>query len=320
MAMKIRFFSDGYKTKRASHRLRGDLMARTLQEMGHDAVASRSLDAVDKDTVVVFLKFSRADQIQAAREQGALTLYDLCDNKFEEDPDYKPCCLAADAVTVNTEQMGESVKLNTGRDSFVIPDSFERPILKPRFDPGTDVKLLWFGSSASLKFFPMVPLWQGLEREIKNYHFTMVTAKAERILNKMKERQSRGVFTGVNFDRIEILDWSWDLQGQKLDECDIVFMPVATDNYRTDTKSANRVIDSLVSGRFVVTSPLASYLEFASHTWQQDPIEGVKWALANAESVLHKITLGQSHALTRYNPKVTASRLLEVIGAIKRSS
>ena len=85
--MKIRFFSDGYKTKRASHRLRGDLMARTLQEMGHDAVASRSLEDVDSNTVVVFLKFSRAEQIINAKQQGALTLYDLCDNKFEEDAD-----------------------------------------------------------------------------------------------------------------------------------------------------------------------------------------------------------------------------------------
>jgi glycosyltransferase involved in cell wall biosynthesis len=318
--MKILFYSPSFKTKRASHRLRGDISARTLREMGYDARAANSLEGVDRDTIVVFLKFSQADEIAKVRDMGAITLYDLCDNKFGEEPEYTPCCQTAHYVTVNSKTMAISVKENTGRDSTIIPDPYERPVLEPKFAPGQDIKILWFGSSASLKFFPMVTLWQGLEKEIKNYHFTMVTAKAERILKKMQDRQARGAFSGVNFSRISILDWNWDLQGQYLKDSDLVLMPVQTDNYRTDTKSANRLIDSLVSGKFVVTSPLASYVEFDPYTWQQDPMAGIKWAVQNPALAQQRIVNGQQYTVANYSPEVIAQKWLETFNDIRRKS
>ncbi len=310
--MKIVFYSGGYAAKRASHRLRGDLPAQALRNLGFDATATRKMPSLDKDTVVVFLKFSLPEEINHAKNQGAKTIYDLCDNKFNEKPEYIPCCLAADAITVNSLEMGASVKTVTDKPSTVIFDPFERPILDPKFSPEKDIKLLWFGSMASLKFFPMVEIWQRLEKEIKNYHFTMVTAKAERITQKFKDRAARGAVTGVNFNRLSIVDWNWDLQGQKLHECDAVLMPVSTEHYRTETKSANRVIDSLVSGKWVITSPLPSYVEFDSFTWQKDPIEGIKWALNNQEAVIEKITQGQQYSIENYNVDLAAKKWLEV--------
>lgn len=292
-------------------------MARALRELGHDAVASRDLGDVDSDTVVVFLKMSNADHIQQARSKGAFTIYDLCDNKFDEKEEYVPCCLAADAITVNSEQMAVAVKENTGKDSYVIPDPGERPILEPRFAPTGDVKLLWFGSSASLKFVPWTTLWSDLERHVRNYQFTMVTGKVDRLRNKMLERHRRGQSPGVNFDRIHMLEWNWDLQGQLLAETDMVVIPVVTENYRTDTKSANRVIDSLLSGRFVVTTPLASYLEFSPYTWQQDTIQGIQWALAHPNDAAQRVQQGQQYAIDNYSARCVAERFAETISAIR---
>lgn len=318
--MKIRFWSSRFKTKRASHRLRGEVMARALVELGHDAVASRDLGDVDGDTVVVFLKGSAPSHIQEARSKGAFTIYDLCDNKFDEKEEYVPCCQVADAITVNSEQMGLSVKHNTDRDSHVIPDPGERPILEPCFAPSGDVRLLWFGSSASLKFVPWVDLWTDLERHIKNYQFTMVTAKVDRLRNKMLERHRRGHTPGVNFDRIHMLEWNWDTQGRELANTDMVVIPVVTENYRTDTKSANRVIDSLFSGRFVITTPLASYLEFDAYTWQKDTIQGIQWAVKHPQEVIKRVQQGQQHAIDNYSARCVAQRFVETVNAIRKPS
>jgi len=214
--------------------------------------------------------------------------------------------------------MGVSVKTHTGRDSIVMPDPFERPKLLPKFSPGTDINLLWFGSKSSFKFLPMVEIWQRLEKEVGNYSYTMVSANTDRLLSKFQLRQRKGEVTGINLDRVIMKEWTWELQGQLLEQCDIVLMPVQTDNPRTDTKSANRVIDSLISGKFVITTPLASYEEFAPYTWQDDYIEGIKWAQANPDQVIDKITKGQQYVEENYSAAVLSNKFIEnIMYAIK---
>jgi hypothetical protein len=317
--MKIRFFSDAYKIKRASHRLRGDVTCAALAAQGYDAKILTDWSEVDADTLIIFLKGTQVHTIEQARALGAQTVYDLCDNKFDEKQEYAPCCLAANLVSVNSVQMGVSVKKHTGRDSIVMPDPFERPKLSPKFSPGSNINLLWFGSQSSFKFLPMVEIWQRLEKEVCNYSYTMVSAKTDRVLSKFQLRQQKGSVSGINLDRVNMKEWSWELQGQLLEQCDIVLMPVQTDNPRTDTKSANRVIDSLISGKFVITTPLASYEEFAPYTWQGDYIEGIKWAQANPGQVLDKITKGQQHVEQNYSAAVLSNKFIEnILYAIKR--
>jgi len=317
--LKIRFFSDAYKGKRASHRLRGEVTARALAEQGYDSKILTDWADVDSNTIVVFLKRSQPHSIQRAKDLGAKTIYDLCDNKFEEKEEYEPCCQTADLVSVNSVNMGISTKHYTGKDSIVMPDPFERPKLPPKFEPGSTIKLLWFGSQSSFKFFPFVEIWQRLEREIGNYKYTMISAKTDRVLNKMQTRLSKGQVTGINFDKIDMREWSWDLQGELLRDWDIVLMPVQTENPRTDTKSANRLIDSIISGKFVITTPLHSYQEFAPYTWQGDYIEGIKWAMANPDEVLKMITAGQQYVEENYSAQVLSKKFIdEVLNAIGR--
>lgn len=312
--MNIRFFSDAYKSRRASHRLRGDVTCQALADQGYDAkILNVDWSEVDANTIVIFLKRSQPSSIQRAKDLGATTIYDLCDNKFEEKEEYEPCCQLADLVSVNSVQMGVSTKFHTGRDSIVMPDPFERPKLVPAFAPGTELKLLWFGSQSSFKFLPVVEIWQRLEKEVGNYKYTMISAKTDRLINKMSLRQAKGLISGINFDKLDMQEWTWERQGQLLSECDIVLMPVLTDNPRTDTKSANRVIDSLISGRFVITTPLASYEEFAPYTWQGDYIEGIKWARDNPDQVIKMITAGQQYTEQNYSARVLSKQLIDSI-------
>ncbi len=318
--IKIRFYSNSYKPKRASHRLRGELICNALSDHGYDSKILTDWNEVDKNTIVIFLKHTLPESIIRAKSLGAFTVYDLCDNKFEEKEEYEPCCQLADLVSVNSIQMGVSTKHHTGKDSIVMPDPFERPKLDPKFSPGKDIKLLWFGSQSSLGLFPLVEVWERLEKELVNYNFTMIMSKPDRLENKMKKRQNLGVISSwINFNKIQMYDWDWDLQGQFIKDCDIVLMPVHTDNYRTITKSANRVIDSLISGRFVVTSPLDSYLEFKDYTWQDDYIQGIKWAIEHPGKTLEKIKQGQQFTETNYSPIVLSEKFIkEILNVIRK--
>ena len=314
MAMKIRFFSDAYKPKRASHRLRGEVTCQALADQGYDAkILTNDWSEVDANTIVIFLKRSQPHSIQRAKDLGAKTVYDLCDNKFEEKEEYEPCCQLADLVSVNSVQMGVSTKHHTGRDTIVMPDPFERPKLESTFNPGKEIKLLWFGSQSSFKFLPVVEIWQRLEKEIGNYKYTMISAKTDRLLSKMSLRQAKGQISGINFDKLDMQEWTWERQGQLLSECDIVLMPVQTDNPRTDTKSANRLIDSLMSGKFVITTALASYEEFAPYTWQEDYIAGIKWAMAHHGKTLERIRAGQKYTEENYSARVLSKRFIDEV-------
>ena len=128
----------------------------------------------------------------------------------------------------------------------------------------------------------------------------------------MKSRQQRGAFSGVNFDKISILNWTWELQGELLKDTDIVLIPVESQNYRTDTKSANRLIDGLMSGNFVVTTPLSSYVEFEPYTWQKDYVQGIKWAQEHPGKVIDRIKQGQEYTRQRYSKEIIAQKWLEV--------
>jgi len=312
--LKIRFFSDAYKPKRASHRLRGEVTCQALADQGYDAkILTNDWSEVDANTIVIFLKRSQVHSMQRAKDLGAKTIYDLCDNKFEEKEEYEPCCQLADLVSVNSENMGISVKHHTGRDYVVMPDPYERPILKPKFNPNSQLELLWFGSQSSFAFLPIVEVWQRLEQDIIDYRYSMISSKTDRVLSKMKKRQDKGSVTGINLDKINLEIWTWERQGQLLESCDIVLMPVQTENPRTDTKSANRLIDSLISGRFVITTPLHSYLDFEPFTWQGDYIEGIKWARANPEKVLEMITAGQHYVEENYSARVLSKRFIEEV-------
>ena len=319
--MKILFVSEKIKSKRASHRLRGELTVKALKELGYDASTSNGIspEVCDSNTVAIFLKHSQPHSIEQAKSLGAFCIYDICDNKFEEKDEYIPCCNLSDYISVSSEQMRLWVEHHTGRPSIAIPEAYERPRLEPKFNPGSVIKLLWFGSSASLKFVDWVTLWSRLETEIGNYEMTIVTAKSERMQNKMASRSRLTEYKNVNLSKIKFVEWTWEAQGQALEECDCVLMPIG-ESHRTETKSANRVIDSLISGRYVITSPIQSYEEFAGYTWQQDFIEGIKYAVQNPAIIETQIKLGQQHVMEHYSPEIIANRWLEAIDAARRDS
>jgi hypothetical protein len=84
-------------------------------------------------------------------------------------------------------------------------------------------------------------------------------------------------------------------------ECDIILMPLDVNHYRTITKSSNRIVDSLASGKFIITSRLDSYREFTDYIWTKDLAKGINWAKANPASVNNMVSLGQEHTKKYYS-------------------
>lgn len=94
-------------------------------------------------------------------------------------------------------------------------------------------------------------------------------------------------------------EWSRKKQLAMLNDCAIVLIP--TDFRRG--KSANRMIEAIRNGRFVVAGELPAHDEFKDLMWVGDIREGVEWALSNKKEVIERIKAAQDYVRDRYSPE-----------------
>lgn len=305
--MSIIFYARKFSERRASHRLRGKYISESLQSDNISSHYGNNLLSIKHGDVVIFLKTSTVDEIEYAKSVGAITVYDICDNKLDEDENYTPCAIAAEFVTCNSPVMAREIKEVCNKDAVVIPDPYERPRQLPTFDPGNIVKLVWFGSQSSLGYVDWPAIWDRLERRVKHYRLDIVCGKADRFLKKSKDRSDNTTdfpeYTHINFDKIHFHEWDWDVQQHFIDQADIVFIPINLSLHdRVITKSANRVLDGLISGKFVITNLIPSYEEFAPYIWTKDNwLKGLNWALENRSQVRNMILEGQQYVELNYS-------------------
>lgn len=299
--MTINFIAGKFSEERASHRLRGKYISENLQSKGIDSYWGSKLEKIKKNDITVFLKNSTVDHIKSAKSSGSKTIFDVCDNKFEEDKNLKFCCDEADFITCNSVVMSQQILQRFQKQAFFIPDPFERPILPVNFDPGPVVKILWFGSQSSAGYVDWPATWKLLQSKIKNYHLDIISSKAARFREKTIRRIEKHQYFDIDLGKITFHEWNWQLQGQLLQQTDIIILPIDITHHRTITKSANRVIDSLASGKFVITNRLDSYREFTDYIWTKDLAKGINWALSNKDSVNTMVTNGQEYVKTHYS-------------------
>jgi glycosyltransferase involved in cell wall biosynthesis len=303
--MTIHFIAGKFSERRASHRLRGKLISESLTAEGIESFYGSNLAQVNSGDIVVFLKTANVEHINIAKSKGAITIYDICDNKLDEDEVYLPCAIQADYVTCNSNIMAREIKEVANKRAIVIPDPYERPRRSVNFNPGNIVRLVWFGSQSSLGYVNWPAIWQRLEIRLGDYRLDIVSGKADRFQNKSEHRSRNLVdfpeYANINFNKIRFHEWSWDTQQQCIDEADIVFMPIDVDHERTITKSANRVIDSLISGKFVITNMLESYQEFGPYIWTKDWLKGINWSLIHRAQVNEMILAGQQYVELNYS-------------------
>lgn len=94
-------------------------------------------------------------------------------------------------------------------------------------------------------------------------------------------------------------DWSREKQLAALERCAAVMIPTG----KSMAKSANRLIESVRNGRFVIAGELPAHDEFATWMWVGDIREGVDWFRANTDKAVERVGFCQAYVRQHYSPE-----------------
>ena len=224
-----------------------------------------SLNDLTADTLV-FAKPQAHELMDMARAKarGAWVVVDFCDDHFDW-VHYAEALRLADAVTCPTEEMARCIRA-LGRDAIVIPDPFEYPLKKPHCK---GVNLLWYGHKVNKR-------------------------SLERILPDLAGYPLRVVsnFAGA-------IPWSKKTMLKEFARADIVVIP-ATETY----KSANRAIEAIRQGCFVVAEPHPALEGFPIYIGNIK--DGIEWTLQNKANRL--TSKAQSFVTEKFSPQTLISK------------
>jgi hypothetical protein len=195
-----------------------------------------SLNDLTADTLV-FAKPQANELMDMARAKarGAWVVVDFCDDHFDW-MHYQEALRLANAVTCPTAEMAKRIK-ELGKDATVIPDPYEYPEMPPHCN---GVNLLWYGHHVNRESL------QRILPDLKGYPFAVVS----------------------NFDGA--IPWSHETMLREFARADIVVIP-ATAPY----KSANRAIEAIRQGCFVVAEPHPALEGFPIYIGNIK--EGIEW-------------------------------------------
>lgn len=218
-------------------------------------------------------------------------IFDVCDDWFDDKalgPHYRRMCERATLVTCNSDVMRFRIHQATGRAATVIPDPFEHEEWAPSWGDG----LLWFGNPLNLPdFFRAVKKLHGMEVPVG-----CISRHEDYMSEELKQL---------------IIPWSPTAVDKGFKSAAVVIIPTG----KHPAKSANRLLESVRAGKFVVAEPLPAYEEFAELMWVGDIREGVEWALRNKRECLRRVRRAQKVIAKRYAPDVVGAKWLEVVKA-----
>ncbi len=226
--------------------------------------------------VLIFCK-PTPDDLKLAKEskaEGIKIVADLGDDHFRHPvwgPIYVEMAKLADAVVCPTENMaGRIMKYVSRKVDAVIPDPYEEPQSLPHANGAN--KFLWFGNAGNLK-------------DLKPY------------FEFLKDMPLR-IVTGENKEAIQYLRWTPQVQTEELRQTNIVLMP---HRKGVEYKSANRLVNAMRAGCFVVGSDHPSHQEFKRYMWTGNMMTGVKWAQHFRDELDEIVTEGQVY-IEKFSP------------------
>jgi hypothetical protein len=237
------------------------------------SVLGASLNDLSASTLV-FCKPEMQElmQMAVAKRRGQRVIVDFCDDHFQWGF-YQEALWLADAITCPTEVMREKIQA-LGRDATVIPDPWEYPLEPPHCQ---GVNILWFG-----------------------HHVNRLTL--QRVLPDLEGYPLHVV---GNFDGA--IPWSHETMLQQFAGADIVILP-ATEEY----KSANRAVESIRQGCFVVAEPHPAWNDIPG-IWIGNIKDGIEWTGASCTEANQRLLAAQSYVTERYSPARVASAWKSVI-------
>lgn len=218
--------------------------------------------------VLIFTKPNEQDIPWAikAKSEGRLVIADFCDMHFRMDA-YKTMLDYADGVTCPTQWFADFLREDFGKDATVVPDPYEFPQMLPHC---AGDNLLWFGHATNIDSL------QRVFASIADMPLSVVS----------------NIDGATAYSRENILS--------EFSRADFVLMP-ATAPY----KSANRTIEAIRQGCFVVAEPHPAINDFPIYLGNIR--KGIQWAQQNRASANRMISEAQDFVQKRYSPQIQAS-------------
>ena len=220
-----------------------------------------TLNDLTADTLI-FAKPQASELMDMARAKarGAWVVVDFCDDHFDW-LHYQEALRLADAVTCSTTEMARRIK-ELGRDATVIADPYEFPEMPPHY---AGINLLWFGHHVNRDSL------QRILPDLEGYPLRVVS----------------------NFEGA--IPWSKETMLEEFARADIVVIPT-TASY----KSANRAIEAIRQGCFVVAEPHPALEGFPIYIGNIK--EGIEWT---KQQNMNKLILeAQRFVRERFTPQI----------------
>jgi uncharacterized Rossmann fold enzyme len=241
-----------------------------------------TLNDLTADTLI-FAKPQASELMDMARAKarGAWVVVDFCDDHFDW-LHYQEALRLADAVTCSTNEMARRIK-ELGRDATVIADPYEFPEMPPHY---AGINLLWFGHHVNRDSL------QRILPDLEGYPLRVVS----------------------NFEGA--IPWSKETMLEEFARADIVVIPT-TDSY----KSANRAIEAIRQGCFVVAEPHPALEGFPIYIGNIK--EGIEWT--KQQNMNELISKAQRFVTAEFSPQIlidkwkTATKRPTTLDADKRN-
>ena len=195
-----------------------------------------------------------------AKARGAWVVVDFCDDHFDW-LHYQEALRLADAVTCSTTEMARRIK-ELGRDATVIADPYEFPEMPPHY---AGINLLWFGHHVNRDSL------QRILPDLEGYPLRVVS----------------------NFEGA--IPWSKETMLEEFARADIVVIPT-TASY----KSANRAIEAIRQGCFVVAEPHPALEGFPIYIGNIK--EGIEWT--KQQNMNELISKAQKFVTAEFSPQI----------------
>lgn len=232
--------------------------------------------------VLIFSKPIPSDVALAhtAQQRGSLIVVDVCDAHLHYQH-YRDLIRMADAVTVPTPFLASLIHEDCGVPATVIDDPYEFPERAPHVQ---GANMLWFGHPTN--YYSLEPYLPAL----KAYDLQIMT------------------------NRPGCLPWSVEGLQEELARADIVILPETAPH-----KSANRAIEAIRSGCFVVAEPHPSLNDIPG-LWTGDLLKGIEWVRQNPSLSNERLTQSQAYVRARHTPERVANAWKTLVTGLRSSS
>ncbi len=212
-------------------------------------------------------------EMAIAKQKGKRVIVDFCDDHFDW-MHYTEALKLADAVVCSTVVLAKTI-LDHGYHATIVPDAYEFPLEDPHC---YGLNLLWFGHAVNADSI------RRIMPELEGYRL--------RIVSNMEGA----------------IPWSHAAMVEEFKRADFVVMPATA-----DYKSANRTVEALRQGCFVIAEPHPSLMEIPG-IYIGNIKEGLEWLkMQPLKELNRRISLGQSYVTANYSPTITTAMWRTII-------